>query len=123
MRRFPQWRKSEGKGNDGVGCCRLAESTLIDSVTRYDYMREYLAQMLLALDTTEKRIGETASVEMRLAADVETVAAELLGEIKEENTRPIARSWRKNWQSGWKRLSKSISVENVMTGEKDVSEF
>ena len=31
--------------------------------------------MLLALDTTEKELVETASVEMRLAADAETIAA------------------------------------------------
>ena len=98
----------------------LAESTLIDSVTRYDYMREYLAQMLLALDTTEKELVETASVEMRLAADAETVAAELLGEIKEEKHEADSAQLAEELAERLEETVKSISVENVMTGEKDV---
>jgi hypothetical protein len=112
--------QSEGKGMTESDAAALAESTLIDSVTRYDYMREYLAQMLLALDTTEKELVETASVEMRLAADAETVAAELLGEIKEEKHEADSAQLAEELAERLEETVKSISVENVMTGEKDV---
>ena len=110
----------EGKGMTESDAAALAESTLIDSITRYDYMKEYLAQMLLILDTTEQELVETASTEMRLAADAETVAAELLDEIKEEKREADSAQLAEELAERLEEVIKDISVENVMTGEKGV---
>lgn len=76
--------------------------------------------MLLILDTTEQELVETASTEMRLAADAETVAAELLDEIKEEKREADSAQLAEELAERLEEIIKDISVENVMTGEKGV---